>query len=349
MNVITRPFLPSDRPQLEGSRAAILPWKFRMEAYAAKHNRGDAINWGIANGAPSEAIRLVRAPISAIATTDAGYNSAATAFLDSATPGSAFLRMLSAGAFHRVPFHARSMVTTTPGTAVQVSEGAAKPMSDLQVTTVVLSVVKALAWSWFTNETLFDVGADGQRYFHAQLVAAVAKAIDSTFLDLITHTGTPSNATAGPTAANAWTDLRTALLATNASGAGNLYWIAGPAVANRAATLDAAGIPVFTAAPNALANYPLLVTDGCPAGELYLIDANNLVANSDTIALRESKQADAVMSSTPSMSSTVPTAAAGLTSAWQNNSTIFLAECYFGAQTLHDTAVHVTTGINWGG
>jgi len=351
MNVITRPFLPSDRPQLEGSRAAILPWIFRGNIWATKSNRDDAVAMMIARGAPAEAVRIVKSPTSAVATTDAGYNSAVIALIESAATVSGFLRMLTDGAFQRLPFRTRSLITTTPGTAVQVGEGSAKPISDVLVTTVVLPVVKAIATSVFTNELLFDVSASGQQYFHRQLVTALAKAVDAVFCDLLTHTGTPTNATAGPTAANAMTDLRVAQLAVNTSGAGKLYWLMGPAVANRASALDAAGIPVFptmSATGGTLLGAPALVSAGVPAGELYLIDGSGVAANSDTIQLRKSSQTSVQMDTAPTGSSTVPTATT-LVSMFQTDSTALLVECIFGAQTLRDTAAHVTTGIGWGG
>jgi HK97 family phage major capsid protein len=345
------PLIPADRLQLEGSSAAILPWVFRGNLWAAQSNREDAVNKMIAHGAPAQAVRLVKSPVSAITTTDAGYNSAVTALIESTATVSAFLRMLQDGAFQRVPFRTRCLITTTPGTAVQVGEGAAKPISDVVVTSVVLPVVKALAQSVFTNEVLSDVSARGQQYFHRQLVTALAKAVDTVFCDLLTHTGTPTNATAGPTAANAMADLRVAQLAVNTSGAGKLYWLMGPAVANRASALDAAGIPIFptlSASGGTLLGAPALVSAGVPANEIYLIDGSGIAANSDTIELRKSSQTSVQMDTAPTGSSATPTATT-LVSMFQADSTVLLVEAIFGAITLRDNAVHVTTGVNWGG
>lgn len=350
MNV-PRPFLPSDRPQLEGSRAAVLPWVFRGNIWAANGNREAAVSKMIADHAPAEAVRIVRSPVTALTSTDAGYSSAVTALIESTATVSAFLRMLTDDAFQRLPLRTRSLITTTAGTGVQVGEGAAKPISDVVVTSVVLPVVKAIATSVFSNEVLSDVSAKGQQYFHRQLITALAKAVDTIFCDLLTHTGTPTNATAGPTAANAMTDLRVAQLAVNTSGAGKLYWLMGPAVANRASGLDAAGIPVFptmSATGGTLLGAPALVSAGVPAGELYLIDASGIAAGADTIVQRESRQSSVQMDTAPTGSSTTPTATT-LVSMFQTNSTLLLVEAIFGAITIRDNACHVTTGISWGG
>jgi hypothetical protein len=286
--------------------------------------------------------------VPAAGTYDPDYNAAVSAFAGSAKTASVLYRLLADNAVMRLPLRTRVMITTAPGIAVQVGEGAAKPLQAVDWTTVVLPTAKTISQAVFSNELWMDLSGPGQAQFHRDLVAAVAPAVDAVFFDMITHTGTPSNASSGPTAANAWSDLRTALLSTNASGVGKLYWACGTAVGNRAATLDAAGIPVFPAAPNELAQYPLVITSGCPSGELYLLDGSGIAANADTIIPRETTQADMMLNTTPTGSSAVPTGSA-MTSLWQTNSIGLQVEAYFGSVTLRDTAVHVTTGINWGG
>lgn len=334
--------------QLPDNPAATLAWLIRAKLYAARTTFEGAVDWMAANRAPQQAQRIFKAGVPAASTTDPDFNAAVSAFMGSAKTASALLRLLADNAVVRVPLRTRVMITTAPGVAVGVAEGAAKPLHTVDWTTVVLPTAKAVASAVFSDELWSDLSGPGQAQFHKDLVAAVAPAIDTVFFDMLTHTGTPSHASSGPTAANAWTDLRTALLATNTSGAARLYWACGPAVASRAATLDAAGIPVFPAAPNELANYPLLVTSGCPVNELYLLDGTGICANADTIIPRVTTQADMLLADNPTMSAAPPTPAA-MTSMFQTNCVGLQVEAFFGAQTLRDTAVHVTTGINWGG
>lgn len=342
---------PSENP------AAVLPWVLRGKLYAAKHfHDGDVADWMIRNRAPAAAVRIFKAGIPVGSTLDPDYNSAVTAFIASAATTSAFFRLLADRAVRSVPLRSRVMITTSPGLAVEVMEGFAKPLSAVQTKTVVLEPRKAVGQAAFSNELWLDLSAAGQQQMHLDLVACVSKAVDALFLQAITSTGTSSAASSGPTAADAWADLRTALSVVNTSGGGKLYWLLSPSVANRAATLDAAGINVFPAmgpTSGEIVGLPALVSAGVPSGELYLLDASRILANSDTIVARTSSQADMLLSDTPNMSSTGPTAAA-MTSLWQTDSTGIQTEAVIGAQVLHldpndaDDPVHITTGINWG-
>jgi hypothetical protein len=171
------------------------------------------------------------------------------------------------------------------------------------------------------------------------------------FMSTRPSTATPGAATHGPTAANAWADLRGAVDSVNTSGAAKLYWLCGLHTANRAATLDAAGLPVFSAMSatgGELCQIPALVSAGVPTNELILIDGNSILAATEAIIPRETQEADLLMSTTPAMNSTTPTATQ-MTSMWQTDSTGVIAEAVFSARVMRDAAVYTVTGVNWGG
>jgi hypothetical protein len=335
---------------LEGSPAAVFPWTIRGKFFALRHGYDDALAWMAANRAPAAAIRIVKAGVPAASTKDPDFNAAVSAFVGSASTASVFFRLLSDNVVNVVPLRTRVMLTLSPGIGVAAGEGAAKPVQAVDWITVVVPALKAQATEAFTDEFWSSLSAAAQAQFHRDLVAAVGRAVDGVFLDVITHTATPTNISAGPTAANAWTDLRTALNSVSTTGASRLVWVMGPTVANRAAALDAAGIPVFPAmSPTGgeMANLPAIVSGGCPAGELHLIDGTGLAAGTDTIIPRTTIEADILLNTSPTMSSSTP-AAAALTSMFQTNSVGLQLDVIFGATTLRDTANHITTGVAWG-
>ena len=100
--------------------------------------------------------------------------------------------------------------------------------------------------------------------------------------------------------------------------------------------------------PPAVLGATLACSFGMAPGTLALIDGSGIVAGNDTIELRSSTQTSLLMSSTPNMSSAVPTPAQ-MVSMWQSNSIAYLAEASFGAQVLRDDAVALVTNIAWGG
>jgi hypothetical protein len=337
--------------QLSENNAAILPWVIRGKIVESKTYRDEAVAWMTNNRAPAAAIRIIKAGVPA-SKLSPDWTTGIRAFIETAATASAFLRLVSDRAFQVVPLRQRNLITTDPGTAVMVGESVAKPLTPIEWQTVVLEpVVKAIATTAFSNELWLRIDADGQAYMHRQLVKAVSKAIDSIWLDLITSTGTPSAASYGPTAADAWKDLRSAAAVVNASGVARAYWVLSPSAANRAAGLDASGIGVFPAMSGTggeLMNWPALVSAGVADGQAYLIDADRILAGADAIVPRETQEADLLMSTTPAMDSATPRSAQ-MTSTWQTDSTGVICEAVFAARALFDSAVYAITGINWGG
>ena len=168
-------------------------------------------------------------------------------------------------------------------------------------------------------------------------MGAVSDAVDAAFLDLIVNTGTTSNASSGATAANAKTDLRTALLSINSIGTAKLFWIAGVDVAKRASVLatttGADAFVAMSAMGGELANLPCIVSSGIPANELVLIDASGIAADGGPVSVTASTQADIMMNTAPTMDSD-PVVEAAMTSMWQNNCTAIKATAWFGAEVL---------------
>jgi HK97 family phage major capsid protein len=337
------------------SPIAVLSWVARAKAIAAKGYHDEAAAWMAANRAPEKAQRIFKSPAGAGSTIDSDlgdYGISIGAWSDSMRTQSAFYRILNDNGFTRVPIRTRVGITTVPVTGSVVGEGAAVPLSPLQLQNLMLQPVKAASLIVVTDELLRDISAAGQAALSRALMGAVSDAVDAAFLDAIVSTGTTSIGSSGATAVDAKADLRAALLAVNTVGAAKLYWIAAPDVAKRASTLDATGLdafPAMSAMGGELANLPCIVSSsGVPAGSLYLVDASGIAADGGPVTVKVSTQGDVLMDTAPPMNATTPTPAS-LVSLWQTNSTGLLANAWLGAQVLRDDAVAVITGISWGG
>jgi hypothetical protein len=90
----------------------------------------------------------------------------------------------------------------------------------------------------------------------------------------------------------------------------------------------------------------VLVTDGCPASTMVLVDGQQVAAASESVQLSASNEAIVQMDTvgdSPVVAGTV------MTSLWQNNLTGLKAERFFGVQKLTTTGVCVLTGVAYTG
>ena len=354
-----KPLVPEDllyRAERVDNRRIVLPWILRAQLWAKKSNHSDAVERMVSSGAPEAAVRIfqspeffLKAPSGAHTTLVPGYQSAVAGFVDSMQATSIFYRLVADRALQPASFHTRMGFSPTPPLAQIVNEAAPKPMVVGSLAFVTLTPQKVAAMDVITNEALDDVSARGQQHLMQRLQVAVGTGIDGAFLPSLVDTATTSIASTGPTATAARKDLRTLGLLVNTTGAGNFYAVCAPDVAEKAAWLGTTdGAPAFpqmsgmggtlTGGPTPL---PCLVSPGVPAGELYFLDGSGIVGASDTVETRASTQADALLSTTPSLP-------AAMSSLWQGNLTGFIVEASFGAMKLRDDCVAVLTGIDWG-
>lgn len=335
--------------------AAVLPWVVRGRL-AARRKTFDAEAWMVANRAPDAAVRVIKSPVGAGSTDDLGadYTNAVRAFVESLRPQSALVRLVLDNAVRRIPLRTRAYVTATPAVAVMVEEGQAKPLSALSLHNVTIAPVKAIAAFACTNELWRDLTPAGQVAFRNELAGAVATAIDAAWLSMLTDASTISFGSSGATAVDARSDLMQALLATSPGTAARFYWIAAIDVARRAAALatstGAAAFPEMAASGSGeLAGCPVVISAGAPAGTLTLVDGAGVVADVGTVDVRESTQADMLLSDDPSSMNATSPAGASMTSLWQSQAVGILAECVFGSEKLNSTCVCQITDIAWGG
>ncbi len=337
------------------SAIATLGWVARARAIAKKTFTDEAANWLAANGAPERARRIFAkagVPAGSTASSDVGEFGVTSWADTSLQTSSAFFRILADNAFYPAVFNKRVGISSTPATGSIVAEGDAVPLSPVSMQTIRVPGRKAASLIVLTDTLLNDVSSGGQQLLNRELVAAVSAAVDGAFLDMITSTGTTSNASSGNTADDAWSDLRVAMSAVSATGNARLYVICAPDVAVRAATLSTTGgAQVFVAASPSggeLVNVPMLVSSGIPSGTLLVVNAAAIAAAGGPLDVRESRQSAVAMADDPTMDSTTPTGAS-MVSLWQSNLIGLMATAIFGAQALRDDAVAEITGIAWGG
>lgn len=329
------------------SAIATLGWVARAHGLASKTFRDNAVDFLVHHGAPAAAQRIFKAAIGAGSTTDSTlgqYGISIGQWSDSARTRSAFYRIVADGAFARVPMETRvGMVTSTASGSV-VPEGKSIPVSRVTLNNLILQPTKCGALIVVTDTLLLDVGA-GQSVFNRELLGVISDVVDTAFLDKIDNGLTPIAST-GPLA-----DMRAAMLAVTGGGLARPYWIASTDVGKLASTLGTTKGGSATAAASMvggeLANLPLLISGGCPAGTLYLIDAAQIAVDAVAPTVDVSSQADVLMDTAPSgMNSDVPSGSATLVSMFQSNSVALRATAIFGAEKLRATAAAIVTGIS---
>ena len=324
---------------------------FAARALAISHQRSfaEAEDWLRTARAPEQAHRLMKNAVGVGDIDLGGYGGISiSAWTAALRTRSAFYRILDDGGFVRAPLNARVAVTTRAATAYVVAEGRPTPVSSLAIQYVELPRVKAQALTVVTNEQLLDLSSSGQASINASLSIALARSADASLIDLVVNTDTPSAPASGTSAADAWKDLRAGLLAISAGGGGKIYALASPQTGVMLSTLTTAdGMQTFTAAPNEIANLPLLLSDGVPDSELILLNSSQVAADAGQITPDRSTQADIEMSDAPTGDATAPTGTQ-LINLWQVNCTALRASAILGAAALREDATYVITNCNYG-
>ena len=217
---------------------------------------------------------------------------------------------------------------------------------------VTLDPVKVAALIVVTEELLQSAAPGAESSFGRELRGAVADTVDETFISILTAGIPPSTSTA-----NALDDLEGMLNRVNTTGAGNLFWVMVPGVANRMATKTATNgnqlFPAMTPTGGEILGRPALVTNrilpvGSPSSGsmLLLVDATGIAADTGEVEIDISRGATIEMSDNPAQSAMTPTHAQ-MVSLFQTNSVGLLARVEFGCARLRDNAVAVLEQIAW--
>jgi HK97 family phage major capsid protein len=335
-------------------RTALLPILARNLALAGGRS-DDALRFAQATKAPDRVIQFLKAPVSAHDTNDAdlaGMVDArviSTSFQTLLRNSSLFFRLLDNGLV-RVPLRTRVGFTAASATAFVVGEGAAVPLSRMEIAGNVLEPTKVAALVVLTDEMIRSGGSDAEALIARELRRAVSHTVDEAFL-AIAADNAPSTPSAGPDAADAMADLRTLLTAVQPSAESRLLFAMSADVGRAAATLlTATGgrlFPLMGPVGGTMIDVPAMVVDAMEPGTLALLDAAGIAGNAGLVTVEASNDTTVEMESEPDGDSTTPTATT-LVSMFQTNSTAILARATFGVHRFRDDAVAVVEGVDWG-
>ncbi len=333
---------------------------FNVLAKCLLAGRGNALNvldYALASNAPAQVVAIFQKTAQGAATlsdptfsglAEAGWLS--TAYLESLRTASAFLRMLDNGLM-RGPLRTRLSFSSFNLVGSRVAEGQAKPLSTMVIDNLLLESKKASAMIVVSRELAMMVSAAAQALISRELRNALGDALDAAFLDCIFDTSVAIINSDGSSAAFAGSDLKNLLSAVPARQGSKFFFLLSPSTAIDAMTLqttDGAFVfPDMGPQGGMLLGIETLVSTAVSDGEIWLIDGAGILADAEAITLEGSTQATLVMDTEPSMNSTTPTPAQGV-SLFQTNSAALKAHIWFGCQRIRADAVARLTSIQWG-
>jgi len=260
-----------------------------------------------------------------------------------------------------VPFNLRLLAMTTPAKGYWVGESKPAPLSLPTLTGSALPRRKVVAIVLATLESLKAANPLAEERLDADLVAAVAAALDEAFIDAsnagvagerpaaVTH-GAPSTASSG----NPATDLA-ALVASFTGDLAQAVIVSDPLTATEIALArDAGGSFIFPdCGPRggSLLGIPLLTSRSSPrdgsGGQIALIDGGGIAAQVEAIEVERSTAATVEAANDPTGATDTPAAATKtLVSLFQTDSVAFKAVVY-GNWERQRAACSVITGASY--
>lgn len=302
---------------------------------------------------PDRVIRVMKAPLQPVLTTDGsvdGYADAkiiATTFLPLLRNASIFARLLEAGMV-RVPLRQRITIMTGSATGRVRSEGNVIVVSRPGSAKYFLEPKSAAGIAIFSNEFVNGLTDGGEATLSSTLRDAIAVSADAQFLDDAEDGLTPVYVSTGSTADAAAADLKRMVDAVAPTAQSRLLWAMAPDVGRAASTLmsgDSFMFPEMSPTGGSMINVPAMVADSMAEGTIGLFDAAGFAGEMESINLRHAKHATVQMDSNPD---SPPTASTTLVNLWQADLHGLLTEAYFGSQRLRDSAFAKTTGVTWG-
>jgi hypothetical protein len=343
--------------------------KYAKSLLAAKGNPSEALQLAMARGASPRLKEMFEAPVAIakiydkltlkapVAIGSAGgstwgdelapYLEASTAFVTSLAPFSCFDRMLSDGAFTRMPLRTRISIASSAALGSSVSELAPKPISAMSFAQEYLTAYKAVATLVISDELAKSAAPGANDLFANELRKAVALATDTRFLEVISaSTGIASSPSTGLSAAQFLADLATALEAIEVGVGSKLYLVLPMSVAKTIVLLhDSAPstsftLPQMTVTGGTIQGIRVIVTSAA-TNDGILLDGSAIAADSDLVTTEVVRNATLRMDDAEN-----PTAGVyRLISLWQNNLQAMRAERYFGAAVLRSDGIAIISDM----
>ncbi|MCI5073956.1 hypothetical protein [Oricola sp.] len=316
--------------------------------------QGDAIAAAEMLNAPPRVSNLVKAPVPAHWSGDPDVDglqdarNITTAFLPFLRTSSLFYSAFSLG-MARVPLMTQASIITATATAFVAAEGAAIPMSRMEVGQGGIDRQVANALVIVTKPLLRMAGSAGEQMISRELRRSIAPAVDSKFIATIIDGLTPL-VSAGSDAEAAVVDVKALIEAVAPTVESRLIFgmAKDVAIAGSMMILDGGWLfPDLTPTGGQIKGIDVVVSEALDPGTLMLIDATGIAGDSELITLAASDETSIQMETTPTGSSAAPTATE-MVSMYQTNSSALLATAFFGAERYTDNAAATMT-VGWSG
>lgn len=268
---------------------------------------------------------------------------------------SAFMSALRATGAADAVFAAAMKLPVRPGriavftsiTAGAVTEGAAKPIRAMRLTSSDLAMQKAVATIVLSRELIEGLGSEAIRLLGSALRSSVSLATDSGLLTALTASSSIESS-GGTSWAAMLDEIEQLLHETDLGNVSKPFLILSQRAAKGLAKAAVEnGVDSLGVAGGELMGITVLVTGAQAVGTVTLVDASGLAVADEPIELRVSDQADVQMDTAPSSNSTTPTAAS-LVSLWETNNRALIAERRFGVAIVRPNSVASLTGVAWG-
>jgi hypothetical protein len=265
-------------------------------------------------------------------------------FSDSLKLTSGFAAALNAGLLVRIPIgDAIGLVASGVSAASEVGRSDPIPVHRLDVNNAELPRRKVAGMVCLSNEFLRQSPRSAESIISRELLASVGAGLDAAALATIAADVTAHTATGG----GPLDDARMLMEEIGLGANSRPFWIAGISSAIRASTYHTNGLrhcPNVNPLGGEFLGFPLYVSAGAGADDLWLIDGARVAGNLDAAEPVYSNQALIEAESAPaggvtgSPAAVVPLGATAQISLWQENASALKVTQYFGCAKLRSSA-----------
>jgi len=265
------------------------------------------------------------------------YQSLANAWVESLSTAGAYDKILSSGAFVRVPMRQSIRLVSTGATGYSPAELEATPLTALELDSAQLEPRQSVAMVAVTKEVLQRGDTASFNLLAAELKKAVALETDRSFTEsILSDSNVQSTSSTGVSE-----DIESAVVGLATSSNARIHVIGPSFVIKSLAMLRNPGGKVYDFGVNGGVDSGVtyIATDAL-TDDVIILDAAQCAANSDTVLLDSSEHATLQLSDTPT------DGASNGTSMWQSNMRALRARRFWAFHLLRPAAAFVVTDVS---
>lgn len=265
-------------------------------------------------------------------------------FVGSLAAFGAYDKILSDGAFVRVPVRTKIAVVTIAATVAPVAEAAPKPISKVVFSNPQLEGRKSSAIVVVSEELARSASASAFSLLGNELRRGIATATDTDFFRaIIENNDVDTVASSGATLDAVIADLSTALVLISIGANSRIYICAPPKVVRAWALLrGTSGAPAFPELGilgGTIAGASVVPSDAL-SDTVVIVDAAQVAADSGPVLLDASSQTSLQLDDDPSSGEQ------SMTSLWQSNLRALRAERWWASELLRSSGAVVISGVS---